>query len=154
LVSSRHGQNVLDYQANGRLVGGPEGVPLLHVGVGRQQIPGLRPRNLHDSWSFRVEPDNGDAVGDRTADDLRCAACSRRIFAVPDGDEQIDIRQHDKARRLIGPPALIGGAVELEYRGGGHQQLLECRPRFRRGKIAGILGAGKRQHSFERITRC
>ena len=61
------------------------------------------------------------------------------------GDEQIDIRQHDKAhRRLIGPPALIGGAVELEYRGGGHQQLLECRYDSGSSKIASILGAGKK----------
>ena len=114
---------------------------------------GRSPARASDSCSSaricRIDPDDRDTVGDRAADDLCRAADAGRLLAVPDGDQEIDIRQHDETGRLVGARAFVGGAVEVEDGGGARQQLFERRARGWRIEVARVFGARKRQNRFQ-----
>ena len=124
----------------------------LCIGVGRRQVAGLRPRYPHAARVLRIEADHGYAVGDCAADDLSRAADAGRILAVPNGDQKIDIREHDEAGGLVGTRTLASVTVQFENRGGVPEQSFERSKRFRRMEIAGIFGAGKRQHGFQHVA--
>ena len=104
---------------------------------------------MHGARILRVDADDGNPVGDRAADDLRRAADAGRLLAIPDGDEEIDIRQHDEAGRLVGARALAGGTVQFENRCRSGKQSFESRTRFRRLEIARVFGASEGQNRFQ-----
>src|SRR5580658_4547769 len=93
----------------------------------------------------RLDPYHDDTIGDGALDDLCGAADTGRHLAVPDRDQHIDIRQHEKPRRLVGPWALTGFAVKLEHIASAGEQLFELSTRHLRLEVALVLGPVERQ---------